>query len=60
MVSVGMYALSIRNQKEFRDFVCTRLQNVTEIQKPIATTQAGEYDKQWHNIISIELAVHPT
>lgn len=45
---------------EFRDFVCTRLQNVTEIQKPIATIQSGEYDKQWHNVVSIELTVHPS
>lgn len=49
-----------KKSKEFRDFVCTRLQNVTEIQKPITTIQSGEYDKQWHNIISIELVVHPT
>lgn len=49
-----------KKSQEFRDFVCTRLQNVTEIQKPIATMQAGEYDKQWHNIISTELVVHPS
>lgn len=49
-----------KNSKEFRDYVCTRLQNVSEIQKPIATMQAGEYDKQWHNIINIELVVHPS
>lgn len=49
-----------KKSKEFRDFVCTRLQNVTEIQKPIAIAQAGEYDKQWHNIINIELVVHPS
>lgn len=49
-----------KKSKEFRDFVCTRLQNVTEIQKPIATMQGGEYDKQWQNIINIELVVHPS
>lgn len=49
-----------KKSEEFRDFVCTRLQNVTEIQKAIATIQAGEYDKQWHNIINIELVVHPS
>lgn len=49
-----------KKNKAFRDFVCTRLQNVTEIEKPIATMQAGEYDKHWHNIINIELVVHPS
>jgi hypothetical protein len=49
-----------KKSKEFRDFVCTRLQNVTEIQKPIATIQSGEYDKAWHNIIDIRLGVHPS
>lgn len=49
-----------KKSKEFRDFVCTRLQNVIEIQKPISTIQSGEYDKAWHNIIDIKLAVHPS
>ncbi|APD85395.1 WYL domain-containing protein [Alteromonas sp. Mex14] len=49
-----------KRSKEFRDFVCTRLQNVTEIQKPIATAQSGEYDKQWHNVVRIQLVVHPS
>jgi len=49
-----------KKSKEFRDFVCTRLQNVTEIKQPIATIQSGEYDKAWHNIVDIKLAVHPS
>lgn len=49
-----------QKSKEFRDFVCTRLQNVTEVQKPIATMQGGEHDKQWHNILPVELVVHPS
>ena len=49
-----------KKSKQFRDFVCTRLHNLTEIHRPIATMQAGEYDKQWNNIVSIELVVHPS
>lgn len=46
--------------KEFRDFVCTRLQNLTELKKPIDASQSAEFDKAWNNIITIELAVHPS
>ena len=49
-----------KKNKAFRDFVCTRLQNVTEIEKPIATIQAREFDKQWNNIHKIILVPHPT
>jgi hypothetical protein len=49
-----------KKSKEFRDFVCTRLQNMTEIKKPIAPAQSSEYDQAWHHIIDIQLAVHPS
>ncbi|WP_233081867.1 WYL domain-containing protein [Rheinheimera soli] len=49
-----------QKSKEFRDFVCTRLQNATELKKPISNTQSGNYDKEWHNILTIELVVHPS
>lgn len=49
-----------KKTKEFRDFVCTRLQNVTESRKPIASKQTGKYDKAWHNIVNLKLAVHPS
>jgi len=49
-----------RKSKEFRDFVCTRLQNVTVIEKSIATIQGREFDKQWNNIHRIILVPHPS
>ncbi len=49
-----------KKNKAFRDFVCTRLQNVTEIEKPIATIQAREFDKQWNIIHKITLVPHPS
>jgi len=49
-----------RKSKEFRDFVCTRLQNVTVIEKSIATIQGREFDKQWNNIHKIILVPHPS
>jgi hypothetical protein len=49
-----------RKSKEFRDFVCTRLQNVTEIEKQIATIQGKEFDKQWSTIHNITLVPHPS
>ena len=49
-----------KKTNEFRDFVCTRLQNMTEIKKPIATAQSSEYDQAWHHIIDIKLGVHPS
>lgn len=49
-----------KKNKEFRDFVCTRLQNVTEIEKPIAIIQGKEFDQQWNNIHKITLVPHPS
>jgi predicted DNA-binding transcriptional regulator YafY len=46
--------------KEFRNSVCTRLQSVNEINKPIAKTQAGECDNARHNLVEVRLAVHPS
>ena len=52
-------AYDIKN-KAFRDFVCTRLQNVTEIESPILTIQGSEFDKQWNTIHKIKLVPHPS
>jgi hypothetical protein len=49
-----------KQNKAFRDFVCTRIQNVTEIVKPIATIQGRGFDKQWNNIHKITLVPHPS
>jgi len=49
-----------KKNKAFRDFVCTRLQNVTAIEKKIATIQAREFDKQWNKIHQITLVPHPS
>jgi hypothetical protein len=49
-----------KKNKAFRDFVCTRLQNVTAIEKPIATIQGREFDKQWNNIHKVTLVPHPS
>lgn len=45
---------------EFRDFVCTRLQRVVQVQKAISENHFGEHDEQWHHIVNVELAVHPS
>ena len=45
---------------EFRDFVCTRMKCVTEVEKPLSTAHLGQEDEQWHHIVSVELAVHPS
>lgn len=48
---------------EFRDFVCTRLQNITvkkATNKPIDTMQARECDKQWNTIHKVTLVPHPS
>jgi hypothetical protein len=52
-------AYDVKN-KAFRDFVCTRLQNISEIEKPIATIQGKEFDKQWNSIHKITLVPHPS
>ena len=49
-----------KKSKEFRDFVCTRLLNVTELKKSINASQSSENDKAWNNILGIELVVHPS
>jgi hypothetical protein len=45
---------------EFRDFVCTRLQNVTAINQLIDTIQARDADKQWNTIHKVTLVPHPS
>ncbi len=68
MVIAGMYERMTKN-KAFRDFVCTRLQNVTEINKPIATIQArvkgkffcdGGRDKLGKCFKGIGMKIYPT
>lgn len=58
-----------RKSQEFRDFVCTRLQNVTEIKKHDDSTKAAislkacelrTNDEQWNKIVSIVLKPHPS
>jgi hypothetical protein len=49
-----------KKNKAFRDFVCTRIHNVAVIEKPIATIQGREFDKQWNNIHKITLVPHPS
>ena len=45
---------------EFRDFVLTRLQNVSEIDQPVSDNQLADNDLSWNNIINVELSVHPS
>ncbi len=49
-----------KKNKAFRDFVCTRLQNITEITKPIATIQGREFDQAWNTIQTVILKPHPS
>ncbi|KTF19547.1 WYL domain-containing protein [Pseudoalteromonas sp. 10-33] len=49
-----------RKTNEFRDFVCTRLQNVSEIHQPVSDNQLAAKDISWNNIINVELSVHPS
>ena len=48
------------NSGEFRDFVCTRIQNAQEIQKQIPLKAKANNDCAWQNIINIELVPHPS
>lgn len=45
---------------EFRDFVCTRLQNITAIKKSIDTEKTKQFDKQWNTIHQVSLVPHPS
>lgn len=45
---------------EFRDFVCTRLQNVSEIDQTVSDNQLAANDMSWNHIINVELSVHPS
>ncbi|CAM3543669.1 WYL domain-containing protein [Pseudoalteromonas maricaloris] len=49
-----------RKSKEFRDFVCTRLQNVSEIVQAVSDNQLAANDMSWNNILNVELSVHPS
>jgi hypothetical protein len=48
------------NSGEFRDFVCTRIQNAQEIQKQMPPKASANNDCAWQNIINIELVPHPS
>jgi hypothetical protein len=54
-----MSALDSYSHAQFRDFVCTLLQNVAITKQQTATLEHKAYDKQWNNIIPIELIPHP-
>jgi hypothetical protein len=49
-----------RSSNEYRDFVFTRLQNVSEMQAPVDATETDKHDKAWQNILTIKLTVHPS
>ena len=58
-----------RKSQEFRDFVCTRLQNVTEIKQqkaskaeniPLDESELRASDLQWNKIVSVVLEAHPS
>lgn len=45
---------------EFRDFVCTRLQNITAINHKVDTIHTRNADKQWNTIHKVTLVPHPS
>jgi hypothetical protein len=49
-----------RKNKDFRDFVCTRLISIRESNKSVPNTQKVSSDKQWNEIRQISLAPHPS
>ena len=58
-----------RKSKEFKDFVCTRLQNVTLISQleqsksdkiALDSSELRSSDNQWNKIVSVVLKPHPT
>ena len=49
-----------QESQEFRDFVCTRIFDVNEIDGSIDITHTSEYDKTWQNIVAVKLTVHPS
>ncbi|MFK5947410.1 MAG: WYL domain-containing protein [Methylococcales bacterium] len=58
-----------RKSKEFRDFVCTRLLNATEIKNPeqskvvaipVDNNELRSSDKRWNKIVSVALKPHPS
>ena len=49
-----------RKSNEFRDFVCTRLQNIKVINQPVSDDQLIRSDKNWNTIVNIEIVAHPS
>ena len=48
-----------KKNHEFRDFVCTRLEDATQASKKPLKRENAQFDKSWNNIISLELVPHP-
>jgi len=49
-----------RKSREFRDFVFTRMSDVTVLEaEPIAPEESPDRDVQWNRIIELELVPHP-
>ena len=49
-----------RKSNEFRDFVCTRLQNITPVESSVTANELKVNDKQWSKTVNIVLTPHPT
>lgn len=49
-----------RKSNEFRDFVCTRLQDISLIDDLVPDEQLIKSDHVWNHIVNIELVVHPS
>lgn len=48
-----------RKTSEFRDFVLTRMENVTPLEGEILPEERAENDLQWNRVIELELVPHP-
>jgi len=48
-----------RKHQAFRDFVCTRFSRMSLLESDITQQEAGEEDKHWLQLVTLELVPHP-
>ncbi|WP_432458921.1 MULTISPECIES: WYL domain-containing protein [unclassified Agarivorans] len=48
-----------RQSQSFRDFVCTRFTQLALLDASISTVEGRQYDKQWNQMLELNLVPHP-
>ncbi|WP_308477805.1 WYL domain-containing protein [Neiella marina] len=49
-----------RKTSSFRDFVCSRFENIVEVHAPVKAQETEANDTDWNSILELEIVPHPS